>query len=70
MENILLSIRLFFSGICLGCVMTEALFEHALLGEGREKELILITPHKQVDLIVAIPSFVVWQGQMLPLYKV
>lgn len=53
----LLLVHLLFVGIWLGCVLTEALFERALLGKGREQELILTALHKKVDFIVEIPAF-------------
>jgi hypothetical protein len=46
-----------FVGVWLGCVITEALFERALLGKGREQELILARLHRRVDLFVEIPAF-------------
>lgn len=57
MKSYLLPIHLAFVGIWLGCVLTEALFERALLGQGRAQELILVRLHKRVDLIVEIPAF-------------
>jgi hypothetical protein len=59
MESMLLPIHISFVGIWLGCVITEALFERALLGKGKEQELILVALHKRVDLIVEIPAFTV-----------
>jgi len=59
MSSLLLPIHLTFVGIWLGCVITEALFERALLGKGKEQELILVALHKKVDLFVEIPAFVV-----------
>ncbi len=59
MYSMLLPIHLAFAGIWLGCVLTETLFERALLGKGREQELILVDLHKRVDLIVEIPAFLV-----------
>jgi hypothetical protein len=47
----------------------EALFERALLGKGREQELILAALHKRVDVFVEIPAFlavVITGGLMLP----
>ena len=41
MTNVLLPLHLALVGLWLGCVLTEALFERALLGKGRDKELIL-----------------------------
>lgn len=57
MKSVLLPLHLTFVGIWLGCVLTEALFERALLGKGRAQELILVALHKRVDLIVEIPAF-------------
>lgn len=59
MKSLFLVIHLVFIGLWLGCVVTEALFERALLGQGRPQELILVELHKRVDLIVEIPAFVV-----------
>lgn len=59
MNSLLLSIHLVFVGLWLGCVLTEAIFERALLGQGRDKELILARLHKRVDLFVEIPAFTV-----------
>lgn len=50
--------HLIFVGIWLGCVITEALFERALLGQGHDKEKILSKLHVKVDLFVEIPAFV------------
>lgn len=63
----LLIFHLLFVGLWLGCVLTEALFERALLGRGREHELVLVNLHKQVDLWIEIPAFaaVVVTGAML-----
>jgi len=57
MHALLLPLHLVFVGLWLGCVLTEALFERALLGQGRDKELILTALHKRVDLFVEIPAF-------------
>ncbi len=59
MHTYLLPIHLTFIGIWLGCVLTEALFERALLGQGRAFELVLVALHKRVDLFIEIPAFVV-----------
>lgn len=63
----LLIFHLLFVGLWLGCVLTEALFERALLGRGREHELVLVNLHKLVDLWIEIPAFaaVVVTGAML-----
>lgn len=58
MESYLLPVRLTFAGIWLGCILTEVLFERALLGMGREQELVLVDLHKRVDKFVEIPAFV------------
>jgi uncharacterized membrane protein len=57
MKSLLLPLHLLSIGIWLGCVLTEALFERALLGRGREQELLLARLHKRVDLVVEIPAF-------------
>jgi hypothetical protein len=59
LKSVLLPLHLAFVGIWLGCVITEALFERALLGKGRAQELILVALHKRVDLVVEIPAFIV-----------
>ncbi len=59
MNKLLLVIHLVFIGVWLGCVLTEALFERALLGQGRDQERILVRLHKRVDLMVEIPAFVI-----------
>jgi len=57
MHALLLPLHLVFIGLWLGCVLTEALFERALLGQGRDKELLLTALHKRVDLFIEIPTF-------------
>lgn len=59
MKLAILITHLVFVGLWLGCVLTEALFERALLGQGRDKEKILANLHKRVDAIVEIPAFLV-----------
>ncbi len=53
------AIHLIFAGIWLGCIVVEVLFERALIGKGREQELILARLHKRVDLVVEIPAFLI-----------
>lgn len=59
MKSILLVTHLSSVGIWLGCVLTEGLFERALIGKGRPQELVLAQLHKRVDLFVEIPAFLV-----------
>ena len=54
----LLIIHLVCVGLWLGCVLTEALFERALLAHGHTHALLLAQLHKRVDLFVEIPAFV------------
>lgn len=54
----LLLLHLMLVGLWLGCVLTEALFERALLGKGRAYELLLADLHKRVDGWIEIPAFV------------
>ena len=67
MNHWLLILHLALVGLWLGCVLTEALFERALLGKGRDKELILTALHKRVDVFIEIPAFtlVVVTGMLL-----
>ena len=58
MKTTLFLVHLLFVGVWLGCVLTEALFERALLGQGREQERILVGLHKRVDVWIEIPAFV------------
>jgi len=67
--NPILPAHIAAAGLWLGCVLTEALFERALLGRGREQERILAALHRRVDVFVEIPAFVavlVTGGVMLP----
>ncbi|CAN5197474.1 lipoprotein [soil metagenome] len=57
MKTLLLALHLLFAGLWLGCVLTEALFERALLGKGHAQEAILGALHKKVDIFVEIPAF-------------
>ena len=57
MKITILVAHLVFVGVWLGCVFTEALFERALLGTGREHERILARLHKRVDVWIEIPAF-------------
>ena len=47
MNHWLLILHLALVGLWLGCVLTEALFERALLGKGRDNELILTALNKR-----------------------
>lgn len=58
MKDTVLLVHLLFVGVWLGCVLTEALFERALLGQGRAQERILVGLHKRVDVWIEIPAFV------------
>ncbi len=59
MYSILLPVHLAFAGIWLGCILTETLADRALLGKGREQEIILVNLHKRIDLLVEIPAILV-----------
>jgi len=45
-------------GAWIGTVLVEALFERALLGQGREQELILARLHWKVDKLVELPLLI------------
>lgn len=59
MHSTLLLVHLACAGIWLGCVLTETLFERALLGQGRPQELILVKLHQRVDLFIELPALIV-----------
>ncbi len=67
MSAVWLPLHIAFAGLWLGCVLTEALFERALLGQGRDQERILVRLHRRVDLLIEIPAFtlVLLTGGML-----
>jgi len=56
--NALLPLHLLAIGLWLGCVLTEVLFERALLGKGRAQEALLADLHRRVDVFVEVPAFV------------
>jgi len=58
-QSMLLLLHLICVGLWLGCIVTEVLFERALLGRGRDQELILVDLHKHVDMFVEIPAFLI-----------
>ena len=51
----LAALHMLFAGAWIGTVLVEALFERALLGLGRDKELILARLHWKVDKLVELP---------------
>lgn len=57
MHNWLTGIHLTFAALWIGCVLTEALFERALLAGDRASHLLLARLHARVDLLVEIPAF-------------
>ena len=57
--SVTVGIHVLAAGAWLGCVLTEALFERALLGTNRENEKILSRLHKRVDIFIEIPAIVV-----------
>ena len=67
MTTALLVIHFTFSAVWLGCVLTEALFERALLAGDRSAHRTLADLHVRVDKLVEIPSiaFVLVSGVWL-----
>ncbi|WP_462391261.1 hypothetical protein [Acidovorax sp. Q11] len=59
MRNALLALHLSFAALWIGCILTEALFERALLPKGDEARKILAGLHVRVDKIIEIPAIVV-----------
>ena len=56
MRTILAAIHVTFASLWLGCILTEALFERALLPKGRGGQLTLAHLHVRVDKVVEIPA--------------
>lgn len=57
MHNWLTGIHLTCAALWVGCILTEALFERALLAGDRASHLMLARLHVRVDLLVEIPAF-------------
>ncbi|MDP3653203.1 MAG: hypothetical protein Q8R67_16120 [Rhodoferax sp.] len=68
MKSVILICHLLSVGLWLGCVLTEALFERALLGQGPQAELTLAALHWRVDRWVEIPAFTAVVGTGLALW--
>jgi uncharacterized membrane protein len=65
----LLMIHVAAAGLWLGCVLTEVLFERALLDRGPEARRWLAGLHKRVDTWIEVPAFsvvVITGGLLLP----
>lgn len=59
MRPLLLPLHLVFASVWLGCILTEALFERALLAEGPVAHLALARLHVRVDNLVELPAILV-----------
>lgn len=56
--TMLQTLHLLAAGAWIGTVLVEALFERALLGQGRDHELALARLHWQVDKLVELPLLI------------
>lgn len=56
MKSLLIAAHASFATLWLGCILTEALFERALLLEGHDGRLTLAHLHVRVDKIIEIPA--------------
>ncbi len=56
MHALIVHFHLISASVWLGCVLTEALFERALLGRGREFEYTLAALHWRVDVLIELPA--------------
>lgn len=58
MSTALVAIHAVSAGLWLGCILTEALFERALLPIGRDSQLTLARLHVRVDKVVEVPAII------------
>ncbi|WP_088307645.1 hypothetical protein [Novosphingobium sp. B 225] len=58
MNSALPGLHAILAGAWIGTVLVEALFERALLGQGRDKELLLARLHWKVDKWVELPLLI------------
>ncbi len=56
MRPTLLALHACFAATWLGCILTEAIFERALLPQGRQSQLALAHLHVRVDKFIELPS--------------
>lgn len=59
MRDLLLALHLVFASVWLGCILTEVLFERALLPKGPDARTTLAQLHVRVDKVIEIPSIVI-----------
>ncbi|MCW5658462.1 MAG: hypothetical protein KIT60_12220 [Burkholderiaceae bacterium] len=59
MRQLLLSLHVIFAALWVGCILTEALFERALLAQDRAAHLVLANLHVKVDNLVEVPAIVI-----------
>ena len=57
MHNWLTGIHLTCAALWIGCILTEALFERAILAGDRASHLRLAQLHVRVDTLIEIPAF-------------
>lgn len=69
MRPLLLTLHLIFAAIWLGCILTEALFERALLVEDHAAHLTLARLHVRVDNLIEIPAILAVLGTGLALFS-
>jgi hypothetical protein len=69
MRHLLLALHLVFASIWLGCILTEALFERALLAEDRSTHLVLARLHARVDNLIELPAILVVFATGLALFS-
>jgi len=56
MQSWIVAAHVAFGGLWLGCVLTEGLFERALLNQGAAAALIVARLHRRVDVVVEVPA--------------
>jgi len=69
MRSLLLALHLIFASVWLGCILTEALFERALLAEDRAAHRVLARLHVRVDKLIELPAILGVLGTGLALFS-
>lgn len=69
MRSLLLALHLVFAAVWLGCILTEALFERALLAGDQAAHLALARFHVRVDNLIEVPAILAVLASGLALFS-